>query len=181
MIKSRVYRRFKLAALRFRRIPDGLARLRLGCRQWRTGVDWHRAYRVVLSVVVIGSLLALLGFRDNFADRELAPLLAVVAAMGLAVMAGAHRPEGKPEGKLEVSTGSSRWRQSGPPGYPASSGLRVRIVGFGYSCSVAPGRHLPYLSMGQMSMMLLTPWNEKTAATTAVESVNTLLSPCGND
>ena len=102
MTKSRVSRRFKLAALRFRRIPDGLARLRLGCRQWRTGVDWHRAYRVALSAIVIGSLLALRGFRDYFADREMAPLLAVVAAMGLAVMAGAHRPEGKPEGKLEI-------------------------------------------------------------------------------
>ena len=92
MTKSRVSRRFKLAALRFRRIPDGLARLRLGCRQWRTGVDWHRAYRVALSVLVIGSPVGLIiyGELTNMPSGVRAPLFAIIAAMALAVTANAR-------------------------------------------------------------------------------------------
>ena len=67
----------------------------------------RQIWRVAPGVVVIASfmVLSMFGldmfgldiFRGNLADREVAPLFAVVAAMGLAVMASA-----RPEGKLEI-------------------------------------------------------------------------------
>ena len=55
-------------------------------------MDWHRGYRVVLSVLVIGSLFGLLfgGDLANLDSGVLAPLFAIIAATGLAVTAKAR-------------------------------------------------------------------------------------------
>ena len=55
-------------------------------------MDWHRGYRVVLSVVVIGSLMGLVIFGNltNMPSGVLAPLFAIIAAMGLAVTVNAR-------------------------------------------------------------------------------------------
>ena len=55
-------------------------------------MDWHRGYRVGLSVVVIGSLMGLVFYDDltNMPSGVLAPLFAIIAAMALAVTANAR-------------------------------------------------------------------------------------------
>ena len=130
MPKRRQRKRFKLGEISFKPLSDGLARLRLAYRD----MDWHRGYRVVLSVVVIGSLMGLVFYGDltNMPSGVQAPLFAIIAAMGLAVTVKA-RADQTWEKRLKLAVSLTAIAAVGLSGFQwlmsQDAGTWIRLLG----------------------------------------------------
>ena len=97
-------------------------------------MDWHRGYRVVLSVLVIGSPVGLIFYGEltNMPSGVRAPLFAIIAAMALAVTANA-RADQTWEKKLKWGTSIMAVAAVGLSGYEwlmsQDAGPWIRLVG----------------------------------------------------
>ena len=143
--------------------------------QGRLRMKWKQAWRVGQVVVVIGSCASVLVFGGGLAHDVRAPLFAIVAAMGLSLTTSA-RADQKWQEYLQGFVAPVTIAAAGFSGLEwlkaADAGLAIEALG-------AAGAALASLAFVANSWM--TRPRKKTAPTMAVEPVNTLINPCGND